>query len=96
MLTSVNPGFDPAHVVKADVSLPQFQYSTPQQWTAFSNDFLERIHAQPGLQDAAMAVPLPLNEGSVNLAFDIVGNPPLHPEPPSLPTSLPSAPIIFT
>ncbi|MFZ0523225.1 MAG: ABC transporter permease [Candidatus Acidiferrales bacterium] len=79
MLTAVNPGFDPAHVVKADVSLPQFQYSTPQQWTAFSNEFLERLQAQPGLQDAAMAVPLPLNEGSVNLAFDIVGNPPLPP-----------------
>jgi putative ABC transport system permease protein len=79
MLTAVNPGFDPAHVVKADVSLPQFQYSTPEQWTAFSNEFLERIQAQPGLQDAAMAVPLPLNEGSVNLAFDIVGNPPLPP-----------------
>ena len=79
MLTAVNPGFDPAHVVKADISLPQFQYSTPQQWTAFSNEFLERIHAQPGLQDAAMAVPLPLDEGSVNLGFEIVGNPPLPP-----------------
>src|SRR5580704_6350509 len=35
-LTSVSPGFDPQHIVKADISLPQFQYSTPQQWAAFS------------------------------------------------------------
>ncbi len=79
MLTSVNPGFNAEHVVKADVSLPQFQYSTPQQWTAFSNALLERIHAEPGLQDSAMAAPLPLDEGNVNLGFEIVGNPPLPP-----------------
>jgi predicted lysophospholipase L1 biosynthesis ABC-type transport system permease subunit len=35
-LTSVDPGFAPNHVVKAMVSLPQFQYSTPKQWAAFS------------------------------------------------------------
>ncbi|MGA8409697.1 MAG: ABC transporter permease [Candidatus Acidiferrales bacterium] len=79
MLTAVNPGFNPAHVVKADISLPQFQYSTPQQWTAFSNEFLERLHAQPGLQDSAVVVPLPLDEGTVNLGFEIVGDPPLPP-----------------
>ena len=37
LVTSVNPGFDPNNVTEAEVSLPQFQYSTPQQWTAFSN-----------------------------------------------------------
>src|SRR5205823_8303241 len=30
-LTSVNPGFEPNHGVKAMVSLPQFQYATPKQ-----------------------------------------------------------------
>ena len=79
MLTSVNPGFNAEHVVKADISLPQFQYSTPQQWSAFSDALLERIHAEPGLQDSAMAAPLPLDEGNVNLGFEIVGNPPLPP-----------------
>jgi predicted permease len=79
MLTSVNPGFSAEHVVKADISLPQFQYSTPQQWTAFSKALLERIQAQPGLKDVAMVVPLPLDEGNVNLGFEIVGNPPLPP-----------------
>jgi predicted permease len=79
MLTSVNPGFNAEHVVKADISLPQFQYSTPQQWAAFSNALLDRIQVEPGLRDAAMVVPLPLDEGNVNLAFQIVGNPPLPP-----------------
>ena len=75
MLTSVSPGFDFQHLVKADVSLPQYQYSTPQQWTAFCSQLLERIQAQPGLHDSALSVPLPLVQQRVILAFTIVGNP---------------------
>jgi hypothetical protein len=58
LVTSVNPGFDPKNVIEAEVSLPQCQYSAPQQWTAFSNELLARLHAQPGLQDSALAAPL--------------------------------------
>ena len=80
LVTSVNPGFDPKNVIEAEVSLPQFQYSTPQQWTAFSNELLARLHAQPGLRDSALAAPLPMDrQGEANFAFDIVGNPPLPP-----------------
>jgi putative ABC transport system permease protein len=78
-LTSVSPGFDVKHVLKAEISLPQFQYSTPHQWSAFENELLARIQADPGLRDSAVAVPLPLSEGFINLSFDIPGNPPLSP-----------------
>jgi len=76
-LTSVSPGFDVEHVMKADISLPRFQYSTPQQWTAFSDELLARIQTEPGLQDSAVVVPRPIADGQVNLGFYIVGNPPL-------------------
>jgi putative ABC transport system permease protein len=80
LVTSVNPGFDPNNVTEAEVSLPQFQYSTPQQWRAFADELLERLHAQPGLQDSALAVPLPMDrQGQPAFAFTIVGNPPLPP-----------------
>src|SRR5580692_7987061 len=80
LVTSVNPGFDPTNVMEAEVSLPQFQYSTPQQWTAFSNELLARLHAQPALRDSALAAPLPMDrQGQASLAFSIVGNPPLPP-----------------
>jgi putative ABC transport system permease protein len=80
LVTSVNPGFDPNNVTEAEVSLPQFQYSTPQQWTAFSQELLARVHAQPGLQDSALAAPLPMDrQGQATFAFSIVGNPPLPP-----------------
>ena len=75
-LTSVDPGFDSEHLLKAEISLPQFQYSKPQQWISFSDQLMARIHAQPGLQDSAAAVPLPLADGFVNLGFDIAGGPP--------------------
>ena len=80
LVTAVNPGFDPNNVTEAEVSLPQFQYSTPRQWAVFSTELLERLRAQPGFQDSALAAPLPMDrQGQAAFAFDIVGNPPLPP-----------------
>jgi predicted permease len=76
-LVSVSPGFDVQHIVKADISLPRFQYATPQQWITFSDELLARIQAEPGLQESAVVVPRPIADGNVNLAFNILGNPPL-------------------
>jgi putative ABC transport system permease protein len=78
LVTSVNPGFDPGNVVRAEVSLPQFEYARPQQWAAFARDLLDRLHALPGLADSALAAPLPLDpQGQASFEFRIVGNPPL-------------------
>jgi predicted permease len=80
LVTSVNPGFNPNHVIEAEVSLPQFEYSTPQQWTAFASELLAGLHAQPGLRDSALAAPLPMDrQGEATFAFSIVGNPPPPP-----------------
>jgi putative ABC transport system permease protein len=78
-LTSVNPGFETRKILKAEVSLPQFQYSTPQQWVTFSNELLARLQAEPDLKDVAVAIPLPLADQSVNLPFSIANGPPLPP-----------------
>jgi putative ABC transport system permease protein len=77
-LTAVNPGFNVQHVMCADVSLPQFQYSTHQQWVSFAGDLMRRIQAEPGLADSAIGIPIPMN-GDVNLAFSILGAPPPKP-----------------
>jgi predicted permease len=75
-LTAVSPGFDPQQVVQAEISLPQFQYKTPQQWNAFTDQLLARVQASPGLQDSAVGVPPPLMDGGfINLGFAIAGNP---------------------
>jgi putative ABC transport system permease protein len=76
-LTAMSPGFEVQHMLKAEVSLPRFQYSAPQQWSTFSDELLARIQAEPGMRDSAVAIPMPLADGFINLGFDIVGQPPL-------------------
>ncbi len=95
-LTSVNPGFQPKHVVKAMVSLPQFQYSTPKQWAAFSEELMTRLQAQPGMRDSAIAGPLPIVDCCVNLAFQIVGKPTLQPGTPETADYVPASPSYFS
>ncbi len=76
-LLSVSPGFETQQMVKAEISLPRFQYSKPEQWAAFAKELMTRLQAEPGFQDAAIAAPLPILDDSVNLPFVIAGNPPL-------------------
>ncbi len=77
-ITSVDPGYTPEHVLRAEVSLPRYQYKTPQQWATFSDALMERIQAQRGLEESAIAIPPPM-DGQINLAFRISGAPPLPP-----------------
>jgi predicted permease len=80
LVTSVHPGFDPERVIEAEISLPRFLYASPQQWSAFSRDLLARLRSQPGLQDSALAAPLPMDrQGAATLPFAIVGAPPVPP-----------------
>jgi putative ABC transport system permease protein len=95
-LTSVNPGFEPNHVVKAMVSLPQFQYSTPKQWAAFSEELMTRLQAQPGMQDSAIAGPLPIVDCCVTLSFQIVGNPPSQAGAADTANYVPASPRYFS
>jgi putative ABC transport system permease protein len=74
-LTAVDPGFDPVHVLKAEVSLPRFQYSTATEWRLFADRLLAKVHAEPGLENTALAIPAPIADGTVNLGFEVVGEP---------------------
>jgi putative ABC transport system permease protein len=74
-LTEVSPGFQIEHMVKAEVALPRAQYPTPQQWFAFSDNLLSRLQSQPGMRNSTIAIPLPLADGFINIAFDIENRP---------------------
>jgi predicted permease len=78
-LTQVNPGFKAENVLKAEVSLPRFEYSTQQQYSTFSDELLGRLQAEPGLKNAAIAIPAPIGDNSTNLPFEIVGQAPAPP-----------------
>jgi predicted permease len=96
LLRSVNPGFEPNHVVKAMVSLPQFQYATPKQWAAFSEELLTRLEAQPGMLDSAIAGPLPIVDCCVTLSFQIVGKPSLEAGAADTANYVPASPRYFS
>lgn len=75
-LLSVSPGFETEHLVRAEVSLPRYQYAKPEQWRAFTDELMMRLQGQRGLEKSALAVPLPILDNSINLPFTIAGNPP--------------------
>jgi putative ABC transport system permease protein len=75
-LRQVNVGFNPAQLLTAQVGLPRAQYAKPEQWIWFYQQTLERMNELPGAQEAAVAVPLPLSDSYINLAFAIEGRPP--------------------
>ncbi|MGH9584932.1 MAG: FtsX-like permease family protein, partial [Bryobacteraceae bacterium] len=69
-LLGVNKGFQPAHVVTADVALPMKSYPTLAKQAAFERRLLEGLQRIPGVQSAGIASTLPLTgEGGNNLIF---------------------------
>jgi putative ABC transport system permease protein len=75
-LQQVNVGFNPAQLLTAQIGLPRAQYAKPEQWISFYKQTIERMNALPGAQEAAVAVPLPLSDSYINLAFAVEGRPP--------------------
>jgi len=78
-LQDVGLGFRPQHVLTAGLSLPRAQYAKPEQWIAFYTRLVERLQAQPGVESAAAALPLPLYGGGLNFQFQIEGRAPVKP-----------------
>jgi hypothetical protein len=64
-LRNVDAGFDPQDVLTMRLSLPETQYATAGQKTAFFDSVLERIRALPGVQAAGGVDDLPVLGGAV-------------------------------
>jgi len=73
----VDPGFDPRHVLTANLNLPAKTYDREKR-VQFYNQLLARLAALPGVQSAAAGWPLPLSNSNIGISFDIEG----HPTPP--------------
>jgi len=74
-LTEVNLGFDPTHVVAADISLP-YRYNTPEKRAGFYHELLTRVSALPGVSSAAVAQSVPLSGEEHGGRFKVVGREP--------------------
>ena len=64
-LQSVNPGFEPDHVLTMRIGVAANDFTTEQQQVQFYGDVLRRVRALPGVQYAGLADDLPLQGGSV-------------------------------
>ena len=83
-LRSVEPGFNPDHLVTMRVELPETRYKEVAPQTRFRKQVLAGMNSLPGVQ-AAMVSELPLSGDSLNHEFLIDGRPPIAPgDEPSL------------
>src|SRR5262249_50475500 len=79
-LQRVNPGFNPANVLTAQVTLDRPRYPGDQQIGTFNQQFLERIRSLPGVVGAGAIGGLPLSGSFSNDYFQIEGRPVPAPE----------------
>src|SRR5690349_4258334 len=85
-LSSVEPGFNPDHLITMRVELPETRYKEVAPQTRFRKQVLAGMNSLPGVQ-AAMVSELPLSGDSLNHDFLIEGRPPIAPgDEPSLET----------
>ena len=71
-LRSVNPGFDPHHVLTLEMSLTGDRFQKTAGVAQLSRDGRERLNAIPGVEASASTCCLPL-EGGFGLPFRVVG-----------------------
>jgi predicted permease len=73
ILRSTAPGFDTRNLVVTDFSLPQDRFKDPEPRITYFTELLSRFREYPGVRSAALVADLPLNGGSDELGFYIVG-----------------------
>jgi len=71
---NVDPGFDPHHVLTANINLPDKQYPTLKN-PEFYDNLLPRLSALPGVESVAAGYPIPVSRHNVTIGFTIEGRP---------------------
>lgn len=72
-VASLNPGFNPRHVMTASLSLDDARYKTSAAGARLFRDTLERIRAIPGVESATVALNLPYSRALNVNVFSISG-----------------------
>jgi len=74
-LQRVQPGFDPANVLTARMTLPEAHYGKPEEAADFYRKLLARIATLPGVHAASAAWWIPLSGSEITFNFDIQERP---------------------
>jgi putative ABC transport system permease protein len=89
-LQQVDLGFDPGHVLTAEIVLPGVKYEGAQRQMAFFNALRERLAATPGVEVVGLTTDVPLAGGMNYLTFYVIGRAALGPgesAPDAVPTT---------
>src|SRR5215469_1381148 len=78
-LQDVQPGFEPSHLLVADLPLSPKAYAQPAQRMEFFDSLVERARSLPGVQSAGGALVLPVTGSGSAIHFNIQGRPPKTP-----------------
>jgi putative ABC transport system permease protein len=83
-LSDVNPGFRTRDLLTAPITLPDGRYPEEAKIRVFYRELLAQTRALPGVQGAALVMPLPYSGGNFNISLTIEGRPPPPPESPNV------------
>ncbi len=84
---SVDPGFDPHHVVTAKLDLPDNQYRELKK-PQFYDQLLPRLKTLPGVESVSAGFPIPLSRNNIGISFTIEGRPVAKGDEPDAPVSI--------
>jgi predicted permease len=62
-LNAVNPGFEPDHLLTAELTIPASRYATPELRSAAVASYVERLRALPGVTATSVTVGMPPRAG---------------------------------
>ncbi len=74
-LQEVNPGFQPDHLLTAQISLPPARYAEDQKIIAFHQELINRLKSLPGVKAVGISMSLPPNQLQIRNPFGIEGRP---------------------
>ena len=74
-LQRVDPGFNPDHVLSAEIVLPRARYGEAPRQRAFYRQLLDGMQGTPGVTSAALVSDVPLSGGASYLSFSVAGRP---------------------
>jgi putative ABC transport system permease protein len=75
-LQRIDPGFETDRLLTATISLPQSEYTRPEQWRSFNAELLGRIQRLPGVERVGFGVGIPFVGAPFTVPFAVEGQPP--------------------
>jgi putative ABC transport system permease protein len=72
-LQEVNPGFNPDHILTAQITLPSALYRDEKAIIAFWDEFLRRANGLPGIQSVSLTISVPPDQLALTNPFTAEG-----------------------